>query len=66
VLLRLAVLLHRARAEVALPKFTLTARKRALELRFPPGWLERNPLTQADLAQEAQYLRAARYHLGFG
>jgi exopolyphosphatase/guanosine-5'-triphosphate,3'-diphosphate pyrophosphatase len=64
-LLRLAVLLHRARTDAALPAFKLAAHKNKLELRFPRGWLEQHPLTQADLAQEAQYLRAARYRLTF-
>ncbi len=65
VLLRLAVLLHRGRAGRALPRVTLKAGKRRLRLRFPRGWLRRNPLTAADLAQETTYLKVAGYKLEF-
>jgi exopolyphosphatase/guanosine-5'-triphosphate,3'-diphosphate pyrophosphatase len=41
------------------------AQKRRLALRFPKGWLEQHPLTQADLAQEAEYLSMARFYLAF-
>jgi hypothetical protein len=34
-------------------------------LRFPRGWLRRNPLTAMDLAQEAEYLKAAGVRLEF-
>lgn len=64
-LLRLAVLLHRGRAGRSLPRMTLSGGKRRLQLRFPRGWLRRNPLTAADLAQEAAYLKTAGYRLEF-
>lgn len=64
-LLRLAVLLHRARAEIELPLFELMGRSRGLSVRFPRGWLKKNPLTRADLEQEARYLRAAGLRLDF-
>jgi exopolyphosphatase/guanosine-5'-triphosphate,3'-diphosphate pyrophosphatase len=35
----------------------------ALQLGFPPGWLDRHPLTAADLRQEAQLLAAAGFTL---
>jgi exopolyphosphatase / guanosine-5'-triphosphate,3'-diphosphate pyrophosphatase len=57
VLLRLAVLLQRGRSAVALPNLELTARGRALELRFPARWLKEHPLTVADLQLEIDYLR---------
>jgi exopolyphosphatase / guanosine-5'-triphosphate,3'-diphosphate pyrophosphatase len=60
-LLRLAVLLHRSRGEAARPE--LVPGRRALELRFAPGWLERHPLTHADLLEEAELLRAAGFEL---
>jgi exopolyphosphatase/guanosine-5'-triphosphate,3'-diphosphate pyrophosphatase len=63
VLLRLAVLLHRARAPRALPAIELGARGRSLELSFPKGWLAGHPLTAADLEQEAEYLRAVGFRL---
>ncbi|HXH03715.1 MAG TPA: Ppx/GppA phosphatase family protein [Candidatus Competibacteraceae bacterium] len=62
-LLRLAVVLHRARSRQPLPELQLSASNRGLELRFPPGWLEAHPLTCADLQAEADYLAAAGYRL---
>jgi exopolyphosphatase/guanosine-5'-triphosphate,3'-diphosphate pyrophosphatase len=59
VLLRLAVLLHRGRTGAQPPRVALRVDKRRSRLRFARGWLKRNPLTAADLAQEAGYLRAA-------
>lgn len=68
VLLRLAVLLHRNRSDQPLPDFDLTpnGEKHGLKLRFPPEWLANQPLTLADLAQEAEYLKAAKIKLKFG
>jgi exopolyphosphatase/guanosine-5'-triphosphate,3'-diphosphate pyrophosphatase len=63
VLLRLAVLLHRARGPRALPEIDLKARGRVLELVFPKGWLADHPLTAADLDQEIEYLQAANVRL---
>ncbi len=59
VLLRVAVSLNRGRGATALPAFEVEARERALELRFPPGWLAGQPLTSADLAAESAALLAA-------
>lgn len=64
-LLRLAVLLHRARTPGAKFPFSLSAGRRSLEVRFPEGWLARNPLTEADLQQEAEYLLAAGWRLRY-
>ena len=65
VLLRLAVLLHRGRTPMELPSIRLQADARSLRLQFPRGWLRKYPLTCADLAQEAHYLKAAKYSLTF-
>lgn len=64
-LLRLSVLLHRGRVAQEPPAFTLAAGKRSLRLRFPRGWLGQHPLTREDLAQEAQFLRAAGLRLKY-
>lgn len=66
VLLRLAVLLRRSRSGTPLPQFTLSATGKGLQLQFPTGWLARHPLTRADLAQEAEYLQAAKFKLHYG
>ena len=55
-LLRLAAVLHRSRAEEALPALTLNAAGRELRLSFPRGWLSLHPLTWADLRQEKDFL----------
>jgi exopolyphosphatase / guanosine-5'-triphosphate,3'-diphosphate pyrophosphatase len=63
VLLRLAALLNRSRSPSDLPQIALTAGKLLLELRFPGGWLESNPLTAADIDQEQQWLQARGFEL---
>ena len=63
VLLRLAVLLNRTRSPSDLPPMTLQADKDSLELRFPFGWLEVNPLTAADLEQERDWLGVRGFEL---
>lgn len=62
-MLRLAVLLHRGRSSVALPDIRLAPRPDALELRFPPGWLDDHPLTVADLQTEIEQLKAVGFRL---
>ena len=65
VLLRLAVLLHRSRAPGIRLPFTLTAVRRGFNVQFPAGWLTKHPLTEADLAQEADYLAVANWRLSY-
>jgi exopolyphosphatase/guanosine-5'-triphosphate,3'-diphosphate pyrophosphatase len=62
-LLRLAVLLHRGRSTVALPEIKLTPRADALEVRFPPDWLDDHPLTVADLQAEIENLKSVGFRL---
>jgi len=62
-LLRLAVLLHRGRSSVAFPEIRLLARPDALELRFPPDWLDDHPLTVADLQFEIAQLKSVGFRL---
>jgi exopolyphosphatase/guanosine-5'-triphosphate,3'-diphosphate pyrophosphatase len=63
VLLRLAVLLNRSRSPTDLPMIGLVPGKQALELSFPPEWLDANPLTAADLEQEKAWLAARGFEL---
>jgi exopolyphosphatase/guanosine-5'-triphosphate,3'-diphosphate pyrophosphatase len=65
IMLRLAVLLRRNRDDHALPDFELSIVKSAIRLKFPDAWLAQAPLTQADLVQEADYLKSAGYKLEF-
>jgi exopolyphosphatase/guanosine-5'-triphosphate,3'-diphosphate pyrophosphatase len=62
---RLAVLLNRGRVAPPRPEFSVTG-LRKLRLRFEEGWLDQNPLTAADLQEEALNLRAVDLRLGFG
>jgi exopolyphosphatase / guanosine-5'-triphosphate,3'-diphosphate pyrophosphatase len=56
-LLRLAVLLQRGRAADPAPPIELQAEDKTLQIRLPQEWLERHPLTRADLDQERDYLK---------
>ncbi len=60
VLLRLATLLNRSRSPSDLPTIALAPGKDSLELKFPQGWLDDNPLTAADLEQEEELAARAR------
>ena len=63
VLLRLAVLLNRARSPVELPPLALTGGSNRLTLKLPRAWIVNNPLTQADLTQEQTFLEARGFEL---
>lgn len=65
ILLRLAAILHRGHRRKALPNINAVAKKKTIELTFPIQWLVENPLTQADLKTEAQFLKKAKYKLEF-
>lgn len=54
-LLRLAVLLHRARDASPIPPLSLEATPKALRLRLPATWCDQHPLTMADLEREAEH-----------
>jgi len=58
-ILRLAVTLYRGRSERPLPRFSVVPKQRGMDLVFPEGWLDEHPLTQADLMEEAAFLKAA-------
>lgn len=64
IILRLAVLLHRSRHSQR-PDFKISFRKKTIALEFPETWLDQAPLTQADLALEADHLKAAKMNLEF-
>lgn len=63
VLLRLAVLLNRSRSPDELPQIGLVPGDDTVDVKFPAGWLDRNPLTAADLEQEQSWLRARGFDL---
>ncbi len=65
ILLRLAVLLHRARSEPLPEGLSSSASGMQLTLSFPDGWLAAHPLTSADLQQEKKWLKAIGLDLRF-
>lgn len=65
IILRLAVLLHRSRIEDLKPRVELKPGKRSLELEFPKTFMEKHPLTAADLEREAEYLDAIDFKLKY-
>jgi len=64
IVFRLAALLHRNRHSEC-PDFKISIDGKQIELIFPEQWLEHAPLTQADLMQEVQYLKDAKFALSF-
>lgn len=56
VIFRLSVALNRSRSARPLPKVSVEARRSAISLEFPKDWLEENPLTRADLEEDAARL----------
>lgn len=63
VLLRFAILFHHIRGTQEMPKVQMQAGPQSLDLTFPSGWLEANPLTQADFDQEAEWLARIGFSL---
>lgn len=58
VLLRLAMVFNRGRSEQADTYVKLKQSDKALVVILPENWLDEHPLTEADLLQEAKYLKA--------
>jgi exopolyphosphatase/guanosine-5'-triphosphate,3'-diphosphate pyrophosphatase len=63
VLLRLAVRLHRGRRARAFPRILISVKKNRIELRFPRAWLDKHPLTRADLDDERLRLHGVGFEL---
>ena len=64
IIFRLACLFHRNRHSQR-PDFKIMITGNKIALTFPEDWLELAPLTHADLNQEIQYLKEARFNLSF-
>lgn len=65
ILLRLANLFKYVAEVDGVPGLGVCAGEDFLELTFPGGWLQRHPLTRAELETQQQYLEKAGYRLGF-
>ncbi|MFV2089411.1 MAG: exopolyphosphatase [Pseudomonadales bacterium] len=63
VLLRISVVLHRSRTTDPLPHVDVHVAGHKIKLGFPDDWLSNYPLTELDLAQEAQYLKGIDFSL---
>nr|MBF0681260.1 exopolyphosphatase [Pseudomonas sp.] len=63
VLLRFAILFHHIRGPQEAPACVLKAGQNSLDVAFPEGWLDSNPLTQADFALEAEWLKRIDFDL---
>jgi exopolyphosphatase / guanosine-5'-triphosphate,3'-diphosphate pyrophosphatase len=63
VILRLAVLLHRGRDDRNVPKLKARARGSFLQVKIARGWIEKFPLTHADLSEEKQLIRSSGMRL---
>ncbi|SFX20293.1 Ppx/GppA phosphatase family protein [Marinospirillum alkaliphilum] len=68
-LLRLAVVLHHSRPETPLLDFRISINnsttRESMQVTFPEGWLQDQPLLRADLEQEAAWQAAAGFELIF-
>ncbi|MCG6965589.1 MAG: Ppx/GppA family phosphatase [Chromatiaceae bacterium] len=59
VLLRLSALMHRGRGGSHKPPMKISASNLEVRVDFPDGWLSEHPLTEAEIAREAEYLATA-------
>jgi len=65
-LLRQAAILCRSRAEPRLPNVKVEASNKRIRLTLPEGWLDRRPLTQRALEEEAVHWQAVGMKYAFG
>jgi len=57
ILLRLAMVFNRGRSETTDTFVQLSIKNKKLRLALPKGWLDKHPLTEADLEREVAYLK---------
>lgn len=65
ILLRLSVLMHRGRSGSHKPPMKIAVDGMNVQVTFPEGWLDEHPLTEAEIAREAEYLSAAGFTLQY-
>jgi len=65
VLLRLAALIHRGRSGSHKPPMTTYVEGNRMRIEFADAWLSEHPLTEAEIAREAEYLSAAGFTLQY-
>ena len=64
-LLRLSVLMHRGRGASHKPPMRIHGQDMDIAVEFPDGWLAAHPLTEAEIAREAEYLATAGFTLKY-
>ncbi len=62
-ILRLSVILSLRRADEVLPQIKVSVEQEKMLLHLPDGWLDQNPLSAAELYQEAKYQAAHGWQL---
>ena len=62
-ILRLAVILSLRRKDEVMPEINISVNNEELTLHLPKDWLEKNPLSQSELTQEASYQAKHNWHL---
>lgn len=65
VIIRISVILCRSRNNLPIDLMEIESGKFSIGLKFPDGWLESNPLTNAGLEQEKIYLSEIGWELNF-
>lgn len=65
ILLRLSVLMHRGRGGSQKPPMQVSVGRTGIHVAFPKAWLAGHPLTEAEIAREADYLTAAGFTLQY-
>ncbi len=63
IILRLAIVLSRSRNTVKLPDINVDSN--SIKIEFDDGWLADNPLTEADLETESNYISVTGYKLKY-
>ena len=64
-LLRLAVLLNRSHLNANPPRLSVKVTNKTLRILFPGRWLQKHPLTRADLDSEEDYIKSIQYRLSY-
>ncbi|MCB1801195.1 MAG: Ppx/GppA family phosphatase [Gammaproteobacteria bacterium] len=65
ILLRLSVLMHRGRGGSHKPPMKINASGQTIRIDFPEQWLDEHPLTEAEIAREAEYLASTGFTLQY-
>ena len=65
IILRISVVLNRNRLPEQITDFQIDSENGNIHITFSEGWLEKHPLTEADLATEAGYLKDINISLPF-